>query len=450
MKASSKPSIRLPHRVPASESNSSAIPQSLYTAEALSELKNATPQAPARGSSIRHDVDISVDDSDEHEDVDITTKFGTSAANSSKPTASKALLRDEDTSRIPTAAEIAEKKARRNRLRLEQSALDPSDDYISLHSSSKNSKPIRRASDASSAFSASSTDNHRNGTNKGSLIIPADEFDPADKYGRQESRLQPDDEDIAEGFDDFVEDAGRVSLNKKGKREQDKQRRKDMERQIRRAERGDSGSSSEDENDEESQDAETKEEKARVAAYEVAQTKAGTYSTRHTGSRGHDRQREKEAYDRLRSRIEIPTKLPPIPTPQDVKNRFRNLLVEKEAAVKDSEARLAAVQREKEELRDEEDRVKALLDEAAARFEKVRAELPVEVQERPGAGLEEQGRGLESLGGLSMPTSASAMAGDAQSEPSPEPQPTQGRSMAPPPVPSGMAGRPAQDEDDYY
>ncbi|KAI9723192.1 MAG: hypothetical protein M1828_004295 [Chrysothrix sp. TS-e1954] len=449
-KTSSKPSIRLPHRVPLSDTTPTPQSHSLYTAEALSDLKNTTPRAPARATS-----HIAASDSDHDEpptpnaDVDITSKFGTSTPTPvPKKQPSSALIPTDDPSRIPSAAEIAEKKARRNRLRLEQSALDPQEDYISLHSSSKTAKPIRRASDASSVSSASSDDGRRkNGASKGSLIIPAEELELADKYGRQESRLQHEDEDIAEGFDDFVEDSGRVTLNKRGRREQDAQRKRDMAETIRRAERmGSDSSSSGGADDSESEDEGAKEEKARIAAYEAAQTKAGTYSTRHTGSGTHNRQREQEAYERLRQRIEMPTKLPPIPTPGDVQARFKNLLLEKETGVKSSEEHLAALRREREELRTEEERVKGLLDEAAARFEKVRAELPQDAQAKPDGDLSAQGRGLESLGGLSaQPPEPEFPKSDAAPR-----SPVLQASMAPPPIPSGMAGRPTAPEDDYY
>lgn len=129
---------------------------------------------------------------------------------------------------IPSEAEIQEKKARRARLAKQQ-------EFISLYGEE---------------------DDQDDGPKD--IILR----DKEEKYG--ETRLVRDDEDFAEGFDDYVED-GQISLGRKAERAQEKLKRQEMAVLIAQAE----GSGS---------DAETDASEAeRNAAYEAAQTRHGTY-----------------------------------------------------------------------------------------------------------------------------------------------------------------------------
>jgi len=93
----------------------------------------------------------------------------------------------------------------------------------------------------------------------------------------KDTRLLPDDEDLAEGFDDFVDDPGRVTLSRKEARKQTLQEREAIRSMIDEAE----GSSN-------SGDSASDSDYSRHQDYELAQTHHGmdglaahTMHTRH-------------------------------------------------------------------------------------------------------------------------------------------------------------------------
>lgn len=291
---------------------------------------------------------------------------------------------------IPTATEIREKKERRRRMALEAQAEGEADDFIALDDPA--APRLRRASDASD-------EDPRNR----SLITKAEQFEGESKWG--ESRLIHEDEDIAEGFDDFVEDSGRVALGRKGMRQQERDRKRDIEKQIKTAQRGDGGDDDDDDDDEMENDVD-EDENARLRAYEASQTKAGSYG--HKSSK----QREKEREDSLRKRLEVLPKTRPIPSMSDVVARFQNTVKEKQELLAKTKETLEELDRESEEIDKEEVRIKALLKEAGERFERLKAEATF--PQKGADGGPDPGRGLESLGGLAGPTTpgpGSGMAG---------------------------------------
>lgn len=322
-----------------------------YDLETLAALKSSTPTtAPS------HQQSTSPTSSTEPptQALDIASKFGTSTlALSHDPLAPT-------TRHIPTALEIAEKKERRRRLAQEHNADPPSsDDFISLDDNSGDFSALNRGADSPPPAQSSN------------LIIPAEEVDLPSKYGV--TRLEHEDEDIAEGFDAFVEDAGKVSLKGKAAREQERQRRKGMEEQIRAAQHGygysaAAGGGSDDSAEEEEEEEVDKEEVARMAAYEAAQTKAGTYGNSHR--RG---QEERDKEERQRQRLEMP-RVKPVPELKSVVARFGDMVRGKEGEVKGKRDRLERVRREQVEIGREEERVRLLLKEAGERFEQLRGE----------------------------------------------------------------------------
>lgn len=162
-----------------------------YSKDYLEELKKSTPSTP------RDLIPLGGEEEEESRAIDIASKFGPSAT----------LTSVEPVSLIPTAAEIQEKKARRARLAKEQQAAGDDEE-----------EPW--ASDDSDAF--------RTMRNEISLR-------PKEKYA--ETRLVRDDEDMAEGFEEYVED-GNISLGRKAEREAERRRRAEMADMINQAERG--------------------------------------------------------------------------------------------------------------------------------------------------------------------------------------------------------------------
>lgn len=338
-----------------------------YSADYLAELRQSTPSTP-RDLVIRSDAP----DTSTPTVLDIASKFGSSALVNS--------TYDPPPSAIPTDTEIREKKERRRRLAKEQ-------EYISLNDVDNNNV------DASQ-----SDDSDRDEPRHRSLIIPADELKPRDKY--VETRLVHEDEDMAEGFDSFVEDAGKVTLKGKAAKEQERQRKKDIAEQIRSAQHGygyGADASSDETGEGEGGDSVDEEEVARNAAYEAAQTRAGTYSA---GGNNGARRWEKEKAESLRRRLEMQPKIRPIPDLKTLVARFWETVKAKEEQVAMSRKRLEAVQREKEEIEGEEVRIQELLREAGERYERLRAETGGNTAGSGDAAAKMEQRGLDNLGSM--------------------------------------------------
>ncbi len=181
-----------------------------YSKNYLNELKSSTPSTPIDlrdlNAAAENEEGLDASELDGAMIVDVDEKFGSGTS------ASPAL--------IPSEAEIREKKERRARLAHEK-------DFISFNDDNDDRKQL--------------------------FLLP--------RKKKEETRLVREDEDLGEGFDEFVED-GRISLGKKQEREARHRQRKEMADMIQQAE----GSS-----DEESDDSEAE----RRAAYEAAQTRAG-------------------------------------------------------------------------------------------------------------------------------------------------------------------------------
>ncbi len=287
--------------------------------------------------------------------VDVASKFGSLTTSIFAPNPL-----------IPTDAEIREKKERRARLAKEQEAdkimLDEADDPTAI-----------------------SDDDMRNEIS----------LRPEPKYA--ETRLVPDDEDIAEGFDKFVSD-GTLSLGRKAERDAARKRRVEIESMIAEAE----GRKSDESEREDDSDAD------RNAAYEAAQTRAGTYSS-HADRRN----------EQLRPRT--PPRITPIPQLSSVLERLRATLAAMEGDLDQKIARIEGLRAEKKELAERGDWVQSQLKETGERFERLRAETGVAPGGVNGSAMPQMlegsgmttGRGLESLGATPTATVMSDSSDDA-------------------------------------
>lgn len=297
-----------------------------YTADSLNELKSSTPSTPKELVPVPGSDDIA---------LDLASKFGTDLA-----------LRAEN-GIIPTTAEIEEKKARRKRLAQES-------EYVSLH-------PENSDDEAAEDFLER----------------------PKNKYG--ETRLVPEDEDIAEGFDEFVTD-GRVALGRKAEREQRRKRKEEIRGMIEEAEGAESGSGDGDDGSDDS-------EAERNRAYEVAQTRKGMDGLRYPDQSAEGQQRPR-----------TPPRITPLPSLQGCLEKFREratlLRRQKESRMR----RLEEVRREKVDIGEREVEIQRLLKEAGEVYERLRVEAGIAVDGQgllgDGGGGEGGGMGigLESLG----------------------------------------------------
>lgn len=281
-----------------------------YSKEALAELRDSQPSTPK-------DLGTSAGEEDEPagKDVDIAAKFG--------PLASL-----KASSAIPTDAEIREKKERRRRLAKETG-------YMSLDADDDREMTVY---DEENAYDSDDLDRPRDVAIRTTI---------KEKY--PESRLVHEDEDIAEGFDDYVED-GRISLGRKAEREAARKRREEMASMIADAEGGGSADDGSDDSEEE-----------RNAAYEAAQTKAGTYGS-------------KDARADNPQRPRTPPKIAPLPELGGVLARLRASLKEQEETKAAKVRRLEELAREKADIASQESWIQSQLKVAGEKYERLRIE----------------------------------------------------------------------------
>jgi hypothetical protein len=245
-----------------------------YSKDYLAELRKSTPTTPK-------DLEPTSEEEEESQALDIASKFGPSTS-----------IVPELDSAIPTNAEIQEKKARRARLAKEQQAMDLDEDQ---------------------PWASDDDDEFRTSRNEISLR-------PKEKYA--ETRLVHDDEDIAEGFEEYVED-GKISLGRKAEREAEKLRRAEMTDLINQAEQGSGDDGSVDSEEE------------RNAAYEAAQTRAGTF--------GKSRQQTDDG-------ARTPPRITPLPDLGEVLEALQ-------ADIRTKQQRRELIMKKLEELREEKVRI---------------------------------------------------------------------------------------------
>ncbi|KAL4977747.1 nineteen complex-related protein 2-domain-containing protein [Aspergillus desertorum] len=287
-----------------------------YNAEYLNELRNLTASTPKPSA-----------EAENQNEVDVAAKFG----DVMKVTAPSA---------IPTEAEIREKKARRARLAKEQDSHSLSEqDYVSLEENA------------------------------------GDHWKLDDREDFRDTRLVRDDEDFAEGFDEYVED-GRISLGKKAEREQKRKQREAMRELIEDAEAL---------SDEEDSDLEEK------AAYEAAQTRAAM---------GYG----KDPVDRPKT----PPKMTSLPRLSTCLDRLRMKLAVLEKSRTQMINQMEELRKEKADISVREVEIQALIKETGDHYEKIKQEAGVS----PGFEVDtpvttdfENSRGLENIGTSSMAVS---------------------------------------------
>ncbi|KAL9093731.1 MAG: hypothetical protein Q9159_000032 [Coniocarpon cinnabarinum] len=338
-------SDNLPYRSGSQQESDHDAPR--YTSDYLAELKAEQLTAPPVSAQLVPEDELPPSpppptDSTDLEGLGVTDINPSYAHASILPTSTSLITPSSQTqtAAIPSAIEIAEKKARRARLAAEEKA----DEFIKLSDD-----------DASS----SSDDDNRNS----SLILKAEERKHKDKYGRDESRIGQyalDDDNFAEGFDEFVEDPARIQTitGTESRRAARAQRRKDIARHI---------AADSDDNDDDL------EEKSRMRAYDAAQLHNATYNQRNTVNHAEHEQKRKdrEREAAWRRQCEKRYIVRPIPRMADVKRRLREkretLQKEKEEVVR----RIENIRRERQEIESEEGRIQVLLKEAGERLERV-------------------------------------------------------------------------------
>lgn len=321
--ASKQRSSFLPSELPSEDADDDTSRPS-YGAADLQALRNSTPSTPQQLQSSAAASDVE-DVSATTQALDLNSKFGSSLARyQQQPQAPSA---------IPSATEISEKKARRARLAREAQAAD---EFISLD-------PDEPGFDEDSDGNVATDETGR-------LILR-----PKDKYGQAESRLVREDEDLMEGFDDFTGETGaRIHMDESTRGGERERRKKEMAAQIAAAEA-----------EEDSDEGGDESERERNYAFEAAQTRHGNYSTA-AGSAG----REEGADARPRT----PPKISPLPSLDGVIARLRAQLADMQTTRSRKVGELAALEREKIRIGEEEVRIQKALRETGEKFEELRRE----------------------------------------------------------------------------
>ncbi|MCJ1239043.1 hypothetical protein MMC14_007036 [Varicellaria rhodocarpa] len=306
-----------------------------YSADYLNELKSSTPSTPKVISSAGEEpTGIKT--------LDIASKFGTSLALHNY---------QQENPLIPTSAEIAERKERRARLAKEQ-------EFISLNPSGSDGENTSNPSDDNLSDHDPTISVHHHAR-------------PSKRSRHPESRLVHDDEDIAEGFDSFVQD-GRIALSKKTQREQRSRQKDEIRALIDEAEGSGSAASSETDDS----------EAERRAEYEAAQTRKAMDGLQHTSTSARD--------DRPRT----PPKITPLPNLANCLLRLRARLKGLEQAQGLRRKEMEGVEREKKDILVREGEIQRLLGEAGERYERLRKEA-----EGVGVGIEGGGSKGENVNG---------------------------------------------------
>jgi Nineteen complex-related protein 2 len=264
-----------------------------YSRDYLNELKISTPTTPkdllAQHPPAEDEMLLDPSELEGAVIVDVNEKYGSSPA------------------LIPSEAEIREKKERRARLAHEK-------DFISLNDTDDDRRQLS--------------------------LLP--------RKKEKETRLVREDEDLGEGFDEFVND-GRVSLGRKQEREARRRHRKEMADMIHQAE-GSSGAESDDS------------EAERRAAYEAAQTRAGMD--------GLHKPNENPEF----SAAQIPSKITPLPVLTECLERLQATLSTMEQELAIQRKNLEESKQEKQDIAVREAEVQELLKQAGARYAALKAD----------------------------------------------------------------------------
>ncbi|KGQ10981.1 hypothetical protein BBAD15_g3668 [Beauveria bassiana D1-5] len=256
-----------------------------YSKKYLDELQSSTPTTPMDSASIPTDGD--------EMELDASELEGAMIVDSPAPAPPAAKIQ------VLTDAEIQERKERRARLAQEQDFLSVEDD---------------------------------------------DDDDDRRAKKKEDTRLATDEDQMGEGFDNFVDDGG-VSLGKRAEKQRRKQFRAKMAELINAAEGHSSDSSSDSEAE-------------RRIAYETSQTRSGMD--------GLKRPRRDPAKDLLQM---PPPKMTPLPSLAECVARLQATLGGMEAQMQLKSAAVAQMRSERQSIAAREREVQALLDETGKKYQ---------------------------------------------------------------------------------
>ena len=179
---------------------------------------------------------------------------------------------------------------------------------------------------------------------------------------KESTRLVREDQDLGEGFDEFVEDKhAPLALGRKAKREARRRRKQEMADLISAAGQGQRRGVLDNDDSDDS-------EAERRAAYDAAQTRAGMDGLHRAGK---DDDNDDEDGAVVHGGIHIPKMMSALPDLSDCLQQMQSALKELEVGVAQHRHRLAEVDREKAEITARETEVQGILDAAAAKYQAI-------------------------------------------------------------------------------
>ncbi|KAM7205762.1 Nineteen complex-related protein 2 domain containing protein [Naviculisporaceae sp. PSN 640] len=295
-----------------------------YSKEYLQELQSSTPNTPQNLASLRikddgeewGDTSAPNDDIMDLDPSELDGALIVQLQDLSRHSPSQALTKTQNLANILTHTEIRERKERRARLAQEA-------EFIPLDDGSDDSE-IEQSNSVTVQFESS-------------------------KPKKSESRLIAEDEDLGEGYDEFVNDGG-LALGRKAEREAERRHRQAIAEMIQAAEEG---------SDAESDDSEAE----RRAAYEAAQRRAGMDGLHRPGE-------DDDELD-LDGGVNMIPKMKPLPDLNEVLQRMRNLVQGLEDEVVRKRSRIAELEKEKGEILAREVEVQEILNQAGQKYQAV-------------------------------------------------------------------------------
>ncbi|KAL1887767.1 hypothetical protein Sste5346_010006 [Sporothrix stenoceras] len=304
-----------------------------YSQAYLDELQSSTPNTPQNLASQRKKNGGSLND-DDVMDLDPSeldgamvvdaSELGSSGSSSS---ALAGLAPPPPAATVLTATEIRERKDRRARRALEADAMADDEDEA----------------EANGEYISLLTDEQKR-----------------KKKEKEMTRLVREDEDLGEGFDEFVEEKEALSIGRKAERAARKKRKEEMAALINAAEAGDDADGDVANNSADDSEAE------RRAAYDAAQTRAGMDGLQKTRMGAEDDGLEHG----VQGTVPIP-KMRPLPDLATCLQQMQSAVAALEVDAAQHRRRLAEVEQEKNEIAARETEVQAILDAAAAKYQTV-------------------------------------------------------------------------------
>ncbi|CEJ89198.1 hypothetical protein VHEMI05056 [[Torrubiella] hemipterigena] len=216
---------------------------------------------------------------------------------------------------------------------------------------------------------------------QGFLSVESDDDEEERKKEKGDTRLKADEENLGEGFDDYVEDGG-LSLGKRAVKERKRRDRQKIAEMITAAE----GNTSDDSSDSDA---------ARRIAYESAQTRAGMDGLKRP---------KKDATQDL---LQVPQKITPLPNLTECLSRLQTSVASMRQQITTKQAEVTQLEAERDSITRREAEVQTLLDETGKKYQEAMnrtkdAGAQVDRLGVPSHGIAAlqvaEGRGLESLG----------------------------------------------------